>query len=308
MTLALAFATARMLKENNLVRLLRACETMGNATVICSDKTGTLTENKMTVVAGLLGIHELFEELPTPNFLQRHPATVSEVLQRFPEDFRRLLRASLSCNSTAFEVSNDNGREFRGNKTEVALLQFANKQLGMTSLAEEQANLHLTHIYPFDSARKAMALVYKTSTGYRLLVKGATELVLRLSTKVVLSEKSSADKIEKRQIREEDHRSISDTIAMFAETGLRTIGVAYRDFHVWPPAQDNGLENDPTSFEMVVNNLTWIGVFGIQDPLRPEVAEAIRTCRSAGVQVKMVTGWSLTETLLFYPEILTLKR
>ncbi|KAL5357102.1 hypothetical protein BJX96DRAFT_181203 [Aspergillus floccosus] len=290
-TLALAFATARMLKENNLVRLLRACETMGNATVICSDKTGTLTENKMTVVAGMFSTHELFE-LPASPLPHRDTLTVSETLQKFTGAFRELLRASVIRNSTAFEVQNDDGKEFSGNKTEVALLQFAKIYLGMTSLAEEQANMQLAYVYPFDSVRKAMAVVYKTPTGYRLLVKGAAELVLRSSIDVVLATKaeSSADTIEKTRMRQEDLRAISDTIAMFAETGLRTIGLAYRDFHVWPPAKNNGLEHDTRAFETVVNDLTWIGVLGIQDPLRPEVAGAIRTCRAAGIQVKMVTG------------------
>ncbi|KAK1144986.1 plasma membrane calcium [Aspergillus melleus] len=292
-TLALAFATARMLKENNLVRLLRACETMGNATVICSDKTGTLTKNRMTVVAGLLSTHELFGELPASSPLHKSTATVSEALQKFTGVFVELLRANVSRNSTAFELQNDNGKEFSGNKTEVALLQFAESHLGLTSLAEEQASMQLTHVYPFDSIRKAMAVVYKTSTGYRLLVKGAAELVLRSSTEVVLADKASADTIKKARMREEDHQAISDMTAMFAETGLRTIGVAYRDFHVWPPEKENGLETNPTEFETVVHDLIWIGVLGIQDPLRPEVAEAIRTCHAAGIQVKMVTGDNL---------------
>ena len=302
-TLALAFATARMLKENNLVRLLRACETMGNATVICSDKTGTLTKNRMTVVAGLLSTHELFGELPASSPLHKSTATVSEALQKFTGVFMELLRASVSRNSTAFELQNDYGKEFNGNKTEVALLQFAESHLGLTSLAEEQASMQLTHVYPFDSIRKAMAVVYKTPTGYRLLVKGAAELVLRSSTEVVLADKASANTIEKARMREKDHRAISDMTAMFAETGLRTIGVAYRDFHVSPPEKENGLETNPTEFETVVHDLTWIGVLGIQDALRPEVTEAIRTCHAAGIQVKMVTGWSFNQTLL--PKMLT---
>ncbi|GAB1218446.1 hypothetical protein ATERTT37_007700 [Aspergillus terreus] len=291
-TLALAFATARMLKENNLVRLLRACETMGNATVICSDKTGTLTENKMTVVAGLFSTHELFEKLPASPLPHRDTATVAGTVQRLTGAFRELLRASVIRNSTAFEVQNEDGMAFSGNKTEVALLQFAKSHLGMTSLAQEQANMQLVHVYPFDSARKAMAVVYRTPSGYRLLVKGAAELVLRSCTELLLAPKAepSADTIEKARMREEDRQVISDTIAMFAETGLRTIAVAYRDFHLWPPAKHNGLEDNAKGFETVVNDLTWIGVFGIQDPLRPEVAEAIRTCRAAGIQVKMVTG------------------
>lgn len=290
MTLALAFATARMLKENNLVRLLRACETMGNATVICSDKTGTLTENKMTVVAGFFGTCEQFGELPASDPPDRPTFPVPEVLQRFPGVFSEVLRASLTRNSTAFEVQNEDGWEFSGNKTEVALLQFAKNHLGISRLAEDQANLESVHVYPFDSVRKTMAVVYKTSTGYRLLVKGAAEIVLEPSTEVVLAEGSDTETISRRPICEEDRRTISDTITEFAETGLRTIGVAYRDFEMWPPAKSKEPADDIPSFESVLSDLTWIGAFGIQDPLRREVTDAIRTCRTAGVQVKMVTG------------------
>lgn len=297
-----------MLQENNLVRLLRACETMGNATVICSDKTGTLTENKMAVVAGLFGIRELFGELPPARLLHKHTVTVSEVLQRFPGAFIELLRASVTCNSTAFENQDENGNEFGGNKTEVALLQFAKSYLGMTSLAEEQANLPLAHVYPFDSARKAMAVVYKTPTGYRLLVKGAGELVLQRSAEVVPADGVNADVLRGKPLREEDRQVISDTMADFAETGLRTIGVAYRDFRVWPPpAKDKGAGIDPTAFEAAVTDLIWIGAFGIKDPLRRDVVAAIQACRSAGVQVKMVTGLSYEHVCSFIL-ILTLKR
>ncbi|RJE20673.1 Cation transporting ATPase [Aspergillus sclerotialis] len=289
-TLALAFATARMLKENNLVRLLRACETMGNATVICSDKTGTLTENKMTVVAGFFGISEHFGELSASALPPKSTVTVPEVLQRFPGSFSKILRASLTRNSTAFEVQNEDGVEFSGNKTEVALLQFAKNHLGLLSLAEDQANLESVHVYPFDSVRKAMAVVYITSTGYRLLVKGAAELILEPCTEVVLADGSDLETVARRPIQEEDRRTMSDTIDKFAETGLRTIGVAYRDFQVWPPEKGKTTTDGTPSFEMVLRDLTWIGAFGIQDPLRPEVTDAIRTCRAAGVQVKMVTG------------------
>ncbi|KAF9890777.1 hypothetical protein FE257_005646 [Aspergillus nanangensis] len=289
-TLALAFATARMLKENNLVRLLRACETMGNATVICCDKTGTLTENNMTVVAGFFGLREVFGELPAGTVSHRSTTPVSEVLQRHPVAFMDLLRTSLTRNSTAFEVQNEDGKQFSGNKTEVALLQFAKNHLGMSSLAEEQANLQLTHVYPFDSSRKAMGVVCKLSTGYRLFVKGAAELVLEPCAEVSLAEVSNPEVISRRPISEKDRRTISNTIAMYANMGLRTIGVAYRDLSSWPPAKYKGNGSEPIPFDMVFNDLTWIGTFGIQDPLRPEVTDAIRTCRSAGVQVKMVTG------------------
>lgn len=283
-----------MLKENNLVRLLRACETMGNATVICSDKTGTLTENKMTVVAGVFGIRESFSTLPSDAFPQESHSSVSATIQKFPPAFKDLLRTSLASNSTAFEVQGDNGTELTGNKTEVALLRFAKDQLGMASLATEQSNIEIEHVYPFDSARKAMAVVYRNgASGYRLLVKGAAELVLEASTRVVVPETSNPTQVATAQMSDDEYQAISQTIVTYAGAALRTIGVAYRDFSAWPPGGEKSSNNEPASFESVFHEMTWIGGFGIHDPLRPEVTDAIKTCRSAGVQVKMVTGWYL---------------
>ena len=106
-TLALAFATTRMLKENNLVRVLRACETMGNATVICSDKTGTLTQNKMTVVMGFFGANERFDQQPTEKGYPSTSPTILETLGLFPSIFKKLLIDSIALNSTAFEEEQD---------------------------------------------------------------------------------------------------------------------------------------------------------------------------------------------------------
>ncbi|KAB8233552.1 uncharacterized protein BDW43DRAFT_275482 [Aspergillus alliaceus] len=290
-TLALAFATTRMLKENNLVRVLRACETMGNATVICSDKTGTLTQNRMTVVMGSFGANEQFGHQRTEDGSQSTSPTILETLERFPAAFRNLLTDSLALNSTAFEEEQENGREFVGSKTEIALLQLAKDYLNMIDLTEARANGHIEHIFPFDSSRKAMGVVYRAGpTGYRLLVKGAAEVMLNTSTKTVIAGKSVEDQVAVESITDDTRKTILDTIGAYARKSLRTIGAIYTDLPDWPAEGTRGGEKGLPNFEELLRDMTWIGAFGIHDPLRPEVPGAIRTCHSAGVQVKMVTG------------------
>jgi Ca2+-transporting ATPase len=286
-TLALAFATTRMVKENNLVRVLRACETMGNATVICSDKTGTLTQNKMTVVAGTWGTDQSFNQLPLDGDNPAPTTTVSEISKRFSNAIKGLIIKSVALNSTAFEDDKDGNKEFVGSKTEVALLQLAKDHLGM-NLREERSNAETVQLFPFNSDRKCMGVVYREpSVGYRLLVKGAAELMLGSATSVITT--SPGEQI---AISKETRETISETINSYAQKSLRTIGIMYRDFPSWPPKGAQLLEDDysAAAFESVFQDMTWIGVVGIQDPLRPEVTAAIKKCNNAGVQVKMVTG------------------
>jgi P-type Ca2+ transporter type 2C len=279
-----------MLKENNLVRVLRACETMGNVTVICSDKTGTLTQNRMTVVAGTWGSNQSFSQLPMEGDDSAPDGTVSGVFKRLSAAAKDLILKSIALNSTAFDEEKDGSHRFIGSKTEVAMLQLAKDHLGV-NLTQQRANLEVIQLFPFDSARKCMGVVYRESGNcYRLLVKGASELMLHASARVVtgLSEESIATEEFSKELRE----AVSHTIESYAQKSLRTIGMVYKDFTSWPPALAETLESDSgiVKFEDVFHGMTWVGVIGIQDPLRPEVPAAIKKCNKAGVQVKMVTG------------------
>lgn len=290
-TLALAFATTRMVKENNLVRVLRACETMGNATVICSDKTGTLTQNKMTVVAGTLGSDQSFKQ-PTEGDVESTSQTMPELFRKCSAAIRDLLVKSVALNSTAFQEDKDGSKEFVGSKTEVALLQLAQEHLGM-DLATERGSAEIVQLIPFDSARKCMGVVYRTpKSGYRLLVKGASELMVGACSGKITNVDDKSDSIQTAPLYEKDREATLAIIDSYARDSLRTIGIIYKDFSSWPPSEAQTLEDDPTAadFDDVFRDMTWVGVVGIQDPLRPEVPPAIRQCHSAGVQVKMVTG------------------
>ncbi|KAI8626563.1 calcium-translocating P-type ATPase [Xylariaceae sp. FL1651] len=279
-TLALAFATQRLLKENNLVRVLRACETMGNATTICSDKTGTLTTNKMTVVAGTFGQSSFAKsEAEKPR-----SQTVSKWAAGLSQRTKDALIQSVAINSTAFEGEDGGQSTFIGSKTETALLQLARDHLGMQSLAELRANEQIIQMMPFDSGKKCMGAIIKVGSQYRFLVKGASEILLRYC-----SDKADDATLSESQLTDDDRTELTTVIDQYAKDSLRTIGLVYRDFPQWPPAHAE-IEDDHVQFASVLKDLVWLGVVGIQDPVRPGVPEAVRLAQHAGVMVRMVTG------------------
>ena len=167
-TLALAFATTRMLKENNLVRVLRACETMGNNTTICSDKTGTLTQNKMTVVAGTIGADEQFASSAHSS---EETAASSAVFGKMNNPAKELIRTSITLNSTAFEGEEKGVPTYIGSKTEVAMLTLAKEFLGLDHLATERDNFKVKQLIPFDSERKCIGLSSNITTSIGCLLR-----------------------------------------------------------------------------------------------------------------------------------------
>lgn len=308
-TLALAFATTRMLKDNNLVRLLRSCETMGNATTICSDKTGTLTTNKMTVVSGTLGTAVRFGDRklkeptshPLENGAKDNTATDSpvegsddvsatEFVSTLSPEVKSLLQQAIVLNTTAFEGEAGGPDPFIGSKTETALLSFARDHMGMGSLSTERSNANIAQVIPFDSAIKCSGVVVKLDNGrYRLHVKGASEILLAKCTQVL----SDATKdISAVPLSEDNLDTLERVINTYASRSLRTIGIVYRDFESWPPREAKKSEDDPNQavFTDVFNNMVFLAIVGIQDPLRDGVKEAVKDCQGAGVFVRMVTG------------------
>ncbi|KAI9020969.1 PMCA-type calcium-translocating P-type ATPase [Phycomyces nitens] len=304
-TLALAYATQRMLKDNNLVRVLAACETMGNATTVCSDKTGTLTQNKMTVVAGTLGVSFRFVEQLTE---QRADITeIAALPQKLPFPVLSILHQSIALNSSAFETPDDKGEpQFVGNKTETALLAFA-RATGSKPYDTLRKSWPVEQLFPFSSERKAMAIVIRIPHPtdphrciYRAHIKGASELFLEQCSHIVSLKAENYDpsnpnqeEIKTRPLTEEDRKRVEHSIQTYALRSLRTIGVGYRDFESWPPQMQD--PNGEVNFEDLVhgNNITLLGIVGIQDPLRPGVTEAVKACQQAGVFVRMVTGDNL---------------
>lgn len=303
-TLALAYATKRMLKDNNLVRVLRSCEIMGNATTVCSDKTGTLTQNVMTVVTGALGTSHRFSGRSEGNVLEgsteKQQMEVSvqdmptaELIPTLSDSVKLLWKESIAINSTAFESEQDGKQVFVGSKTETALLDFARDNLGMDRISIERSNAEIVQVLPFDSGRKSMAVVTKLryGKGYRLMVKGASEIMLGHCNRIVTDPTRG---IESTDFSSTDRETLESLIDTYAGRSLRTIGFIYQDFasESWPPPGMARSEDDKTmaAFDSYPPGMTFLGIVGIQDPLRPGVTEAVKDCVMAGVVVRMVTG------------------
>jgi Ca2+-transporting ATPase len=291
-----------MLKDNNLVRVLAACETMGNATTVCSDKTGTLTQNKMTVVAGTLGSSFRFSQNPSSS---SDAIQIEKISSKAPKQVLNVVNQSIAVNSTAFEGEDEKGEPcFVGNKTETALLQFS-RDVGAEHYDTLRSRWPIQQVYPFSSERKAMATVIQipdsTQPGkviYRVHVKGASEIILGLCSSVLTVQKPDSNDdytIKSRELSGDDTSKVERVIQNYASRSLRTIGIAYRDFEQWPP-RGGVLEQDaevPYDDLVYDQDLIFLGVVGIEDPLRPGVPEAVQACQRAGVFVRMVTGDNL---------------
>ncbi|KAG0014854.1 hypothetical protein BGZ81_000233, partial [Podila clonocystis] len=288
-TLALAFATTRMLKDNNLVRVLAACETMGNATTVCSDKTGTLTQNRMTIVAGTLGINTRFiADAPEGESnarasipINRHAFPLSQLVSNLPAAVVQLMHEAIAINSSAFESEDDKGNlSFIGSKTEVALLDFS-KKIGGADYRSLREATPIIHLYPFSSERKSMATIVQMGPNkFRLHTKGASEIIMKRCDKVLqisssgdqgtpLSEKDRMADVTELELTSDLQTQVHKTIISYATQSLRTIGIAYRDFESWPPAGVELSADGEIPFASVAeSNLTLVGVVGIEDPLR----------------------------------------
>ncbi|KAK0960895.1 plasma membrane calcium [Friedmanniomyces endolithicus] len=290
-TLALAYATKRMLKDRNLVRVLRSCETMGNATTVCSDKTGTLTQNVMTVVAGSVGTSNRFSSRAGSNGdaaadVDTVGVTTTEFISSLDHNVKTLWKDSIAVNSTAFEGDAEGRKVFIGSKTETALLDFARDNLGMDSVSVERSNSEIVQMIPFDSSRKCMGMVVKLRDRK---VKGASEIMLRFCSSISCDPRKG---LEQATMTGDDRKTLQALIDAYADKTLRTIGFIYRDFESWPPRNCRRQEDDRTQavFEDICKDMTFFALVGIQDPLRPGVAEAVKDCIMAGVYPRMVTG------------------
>lgn len=280
-TLSLAYSVKKMMYDNNLVRHLDACETMGNATTICSDKTGTLTTNRMTVVQSYIaGMY--YKNIPQ--------------FSNIPADVGKLLIQGIALNSAYTsrilppDDEKSNLPKQVGNKTECGLLGFVlalgkSYQQFRDEITEEQ----LTRVYTFNSVRKSMSTVIpREGGGYLLYSKGASEIVLKKCSHI--RDKNGELKKFTPQMLNELVRTVIEPMAV---DGLRTLSLAYREF-VPGSAQENQvhIDKEPNwdNEDYIVSNLTAIAIVGIEDPVRPEVPEAIRKCQRAGITVRMVTG------------------
>ncbi len=233
-TIVLALGVQRLVKRHAIVKKLPAVETLGAASVICSDKTGTLTQNKMTVVETFV-----------------HGSATPQ----------QLLAIGALCNDSKLTV---NGSEFQvtGDPTETAFVSKAYEE--KLDKNELEANMPRVAEIPFDSERKLMSTIHKTEQGYRVMVKGAPDVLLNRC-----------------RIDEAEAQKIAAKNADMASNALRVLGVAYKDITEVP---------EELTSEDIENHLTFVGLVGMIDPPRQEVKEAVAQCYDAGIRPVMITG------------------
>ena len=251
LTLALVLATQRMARRNVLIRHLPSVETLGSTTVICSDKTGTITQNRMLVKR--LFLEDRF--VPVAEAVRAQSAT---------QRYRPFFLAARLCQDLKEGVRNGK-TVFFGDPMEIALVEMA-----QTSQMEVAAGQRVDEI-PFDADRMRASVVYETPDGAMLFCKGAPEKVLALCSRAQIGG-------ELRPFPAELHNAVIRAQEEMAEQGLRVLAFAYRTLE--SPWQHDRLEAE----------LVFAGLVGLEDPPRPEVPEAIRRCREAGIRVIMVTG------------------
>jgi len=259
-TIVLAIGVQRMVKKNAIIRTLPSVETLGSATVICSDKTGTLTQNKMTVVAAYVNHKK--------DFINRAaPATLLN------DEENRLLSISVLCADAQLRIKGDGKIEYTGDPTETALLEFGVLYNVYKDKLEKQYP-RVAEI-PFDSERKRMTTVNRMAEkSTRVNVKGGLDEVLSVCNRIII-------KGEIRPITEQDITLIRQNNVEMADSALRVLAMAYKDL---PEAPQN------VEIGELENELIFIGLLGMIDPARPEVVEAVKKCNTAGIRPVMITG------------------
>lgn len=285
-TITLALGSRRMLKRNALIRKLPAVETLGSVTVICSDKTGTLTENRMTVtvldVAGAIQDVDTLTQDGVPVLESAFDSNVAPPTR----SLGLLLRAAALCNDAVLQPSKDGSGDLRaiGDPTEGALVVAA-AQKGINKTTLEQRWPRIAEA-PFTSERKRMLTLHEPTikpeeskspwrdAPYVAFSKGAIDSLLEVTNKVWVGDKMV-------DLDDEMRQRILDSNERMAQKGQRVLGVAFRPVHERPErGKEESLEKD----------LIFIGLVGMLDPPRPEVKEAVVTSRMAGIRPVMITG------------------
>ncbi|MBD2440823.1 cation-transporting P-type ATPase [Nostoc sp. FACHB-110] len=274
-TVTLAIGVSRMARRNAIIRKLPAVETLGSATVICSDKTGTLTENQMTVQAIYAGGHQYavtgIGYIPDGEITRdEHPVDLNS-----DKGLQECLIAGLLCNDSHLEVKNGKW-VVMGDPTEGALIASANKAgFNQTSLAQHMPRLDGI---PFESDYQYMATLHETPRGKTIYVKGSVEAILQrchliLNTEGQPHPLDCVDTLSRAKIERE--------VNIMARQGLRVLALAKK------PIED---EQNTVDHPDIAEGLIFLGLQGMIDPPRESAIKAVQACQSAGIQVKMITG------------------
>ncbi|KAK7398878.1 hypothetical protein VNO78_10052 [Psophocarpus tetragonolobus] len=263
-TLTLAYSMKKMMRDNAMVRRISACETMGSATTICTDKTGTLTLNEMKVTEIWVGKSKLPEHgCLAPNLVQ-------------------LLKEGIGLNTTGsvYLPQQTSLPEISGSPTEKALLSWAVLYLGM-DIDEVKKHCEIIHVETFNSMTKRSGILMREKTGsstIRTHWKGAAEMILRMCSNYY------DQKGEIMIMNDEERIQIESIVKGIATKSLRCIAIAF--------AQKSFKSQDCKNIEKKLqeSELTLLGILGLKDPCRPGVEAAVESCKQAGVKIKMITG------------------
>ena len=243
-TIMLSIGVTKMAKRNSIIRKLPAVETLGSSNVICSDKTGTLTQNKMKVV---------------------------EVKSKNP---KFIITMATLCTDCEITVEN-NQEKVIGEPTEKAIVE-EGLHIGCNKKETEKIFPRINEI-PFDSNRKMMTTIHRIGRKYRIICKGAPDVLLDKCTKEILEIGDSQDI----KVKTLDKLKIKNENEQMAHKALRVIAVAFKDVTELPSKIDSST---------IENNLTFVGLIGMIDPPREGVKEAVKTCKTAGIKTVMITG------------------
>ena len=256
-TIMLSIGVTKMARKNAIIRKLPAVETLGSSSVICSDKTGTLTQNQMKVI-------------------EINSADVNFTIE-------------LGCMCTDCDIVYQEGKtEVKGDPTEIAIVK-QGINYGKNKKQLYQLMPRINEI-PFDSNRKMMTTIHKIGNRYRIITKGAPDILLKRCQKQIQGISGDISNLEKIKIQKENEK--------MAKKALRVIAVAYKDLDVLPQKIDtNSLEN----------NLIFVGLMGMIDPPREGVKEAVKTCRKAGIKTVMITGDHITTAKAIAKELTILR-
>ncbi|KAK7245427.1 hypothetical protein RIF29_40273 [Crotalaria pallida] len=265
-TLTLAYSMKRMMNDQAMVRKLSACETMGSATVICTDKTGTLTLNQMRVTKFWLGREDVKE-----NFSN---AMASDVLELFHQG------VGLNTTGSVYMPSSGSEPEISGSPTEKAILSWAVTDLGM-NMDELKQKHKVLHVETFNSEKKRSGIAIRKEFDNTIHVhwKGAAEMILAMCSNYIDSHGT------RKCLDHEERSNLQNIIQGMAASSLRCIAFAHIEIADCKEDDKENARDIPRE-----DGLTLLGIVGLKDPCRPDVKKAVETCKNAGVEIKMITG------------------
>ncbi|XP_011026092.1 PREDICTED: calcium-transporting ATPase 12, plasma membrane-type-like [Populus euphratica] len=266
-TLTLAYSMKRMMADQAMVRKLSACETMGSATVICTDKTGTLTLNKMKVTKFWLGQEPIEED--------SYKSIAPSILEEFHQG------VSLNTTGSVYESASGSAPEFSGSPTEKAILSWAVSELGM-DMEKLKESCTILHVETFNSEKKrsGVSIRKKADNTVHVHWKGAAEMILALCSSYYDSHGSI------KSMDEDERSKIEKIIQGMAASSLRCIAFAHKRI-----TEEGMKDNDSEPHQRLQEDgLTLLGIVGLKDPCRIGAKKAVEICKAAGVSVKMITG------------------